>query len=321
MPADGPSRNSSSARSSSTSSATASRESSDSMSMCRCAPRSRAWRRSARNRTAASRLPRSGASGRSSGVSAETFTDRFARGRGPTWSASSAGRGGSFAYAATSVSSASAQRAAYRSASGAVIVASPRRSTDVATPSRHRSRITPSASLRRLADDEAVGHVAHACGGGRAQRGAPGLRPAHPHGHLERRWPVRDVVQEPGEVAREVVERAAGGRDVHEPEERGAQLVVLGGEVHRLRVERLERVARRRGERRGEVLADLEDRRVERSGARAGTGIRLSRSGHRIPAQSPGVPPGPVCVPDPGDGPEGEDGGRLVVRLRTFCAL
>ena len=45
-------------------------------------------------RRAASSRPTSGASGRSSGVSADTFTDRFTRGSGPIESASSTGRSG-----------------------------------------------------------------------------------------------------------------------------------------------------------------------------------------------------------------------------------
>ncbi len=84
----------SSASSSRISSSTASRESSDSMSMCRCAPRSLARRSSGRRRSAASRWPRSGASGRSSGVSAETLTERFVRGSAPAASCSSWGRAG-----------------------------------------------------------------------------------------------------------------------------------------------------------------------------------------------------------------------------------
>ena len=63
-------------------------------------------------RAAASSRPFSGASGRISGVSADTFTDRFTRGSGPSESASSAGRAGHFGTAAASVSSASRQRAA-----------------------------------------------------------------------------------------------------------------------------------------------------------------------------------------------------------------
>ena len=52
------------------------------------------------------------ASGRRSGVSAETLTDKLARGSGPAASASSAGRSGQRAFAFASSSSASRQRAA-----------------------------------------------------------------------------------------------------------------------------------------------------------------------------------------------------------------
>ncbi len=86
--------------------------STDSMSMCRCAPSSFARASSGRMRRAASSRPISGASGRSSGVSADTFTDRFTRGSGPSESASSTGRCGQEGAAPASVSSASRQRAA-----------------------------------------------------------------------------------------------------------------------------------------------------------------------------------------------------------------
>ena len=57
------------------------------------------------------RAPSSGASGRSSGVSAETLTETLARGSGPMLSRSSIGRAGQRAAAGASCSSASAQRA------------------------------------------------------------------------------------------------------------------------------------------------------------------------------------------------------------------
>jgi hypothetical protein len=63
-------------------------------------------------RRAASSRPTSGASGRSSGLSADTFTDTFTRGSGPNESCSSTGRAGQRGVAAASVSSASRQRAA-----------------------------------------------------------------------------------------------------------------------------------------------------------------------------------------------------------------
>ena len=90
----------------------ASTVSTDSMSMCRCAPSSFARTSSGRIRRAASSRPTSGASGRSSGVSADTFTDRFTRGSGPIESASSTGRSGHDGAAPASVSSASMHRAA-----------------------------------------------------------------------------------------------------------------------------------------------------------------------------------------------------------------
>ena len=63
-------------------------------------------------RRAASSRPTSGASGRSSGLSAETLTDRLTRGSGPSESLSSTGRGGQSGAAAASVSRASRQRSA-----------------------------------------------------------------------------------------------------------------------------------------------------------------------------------------------------------------
>ena len=63
-------------------------------------------------RRAASSRPTSGASGRSSGLSADTFTDRFTRGTGPWESSSSAGRAGQWGAASARVSRASRQRAA-----------------------------------------------------------------------------------------------------------------------------------------------------------------------------------------------------------------
>ncbi len=60
--------------------------------MCRCAPRVAGAAQQVAQPRAASSRPRSGASGRSSGVSAETFTERFTRGVGPAASRSSSGR-------------------------------------------------------------------------------------------------------------------------------------------------------------------------------------------------------------------------------------
>ena len=111
-PADGPSANSASASSPRTSSAVVSSESTDSMSTCRCAPRSRARRSSGRIRAAASSRPTSGACGRISGVRAVTLTERLTRGTGPEESRSSHSRAGHRGAASASVSSASSQRAA-----------------------------------------------------------------------------------------------------------------------------------------------------------------------------------------------------------------
>ena len=243
MPADGPARSSSSASSSSTSSSTASRESSDSMSMCRWAPRSRARRRRPRRRSAASRLPRSGASGRSSGVSAETLTDRFARGSGPAPSRSSCGRAGQSRVAAAM----HVQR--LRAAGGVAL--------GLGLGDRHlaeqvdgaRDAVLPQVAqhaerrLRVLPDDEAVRHVADAGGRRRAERRPARARARHlqRHGHGRRR--LLHLAQEAGQVAREVVERAAGGHDVDEAEQRRLELGVLRGELHRLGVRGLQRVA------------------------------------------------------------------------------
>ena len=55
----------------------------------------------------------------------------------------------------------------------------------------------------------------------------------------ERRRAVVHLGEVLAEVAREVVERPARGRHVHEPEERGPQLRVARGQLHRALVERL----------------------------------------------------------------------------------
>ena len=87
----------------------------------------------------------------------------------------------------------------------------------------------------------------------------PGRECDHAHRGLERRRAVVDLGEEAAQVPREVVEVAAGRHDVDEAEQRGAQLGVLGGQVHRLLVELLEGVARGGRERGGEVLADGEE--------------------------------------------------------------
>ena len=57
-------------------------------------------------------------------------------------------------------------------------------------------------------------------------------------------------------MAGEVVERAAGGDDVDEPEQRRPQLLIAGGELHRPRVQGAQRLAGARRERGGQGLAD-----------------------------------------------------------------
>ena len=90
-----------------------------------------------------------------------------------------------------------------------------------------------SAAFGRLADDEAVRHVAHARGRRGAERGAARPRARHPHRGLDRRRALVHLLEVAGEVPGEVVERPAGRRHVHEAEQRGAQLGVLRGELHR----------------------------------------------------------------------------------------
>ena len=152
-------------------------------------------------------------------------------------------------------------------------VASPSRSTEDATPSFHRLAQVAERGLRVLADDEAVRHVLDAGGGGACPaRARPALvlpiRIATPIGG----GGSSTSSQEAGQVARQVVEVAARGHDVDEAEQRGLELRVRGGEVHRLVVERLERVARGR-QRRREPAPDLEqlalDRRVVDHGCTA----------------------------------------------------
>ena len=137
---------------------------------------------------------------------------------------------------------------------------------------------------RVLADDEPVRHVLHARGGRRPQRRTAGLRAPHLHGDADRRGRGLDLAEEAGQVAGEVVEVPAGGHDVHEPEQRGLQLGVLRGEVHRLLVERLEGIARD-GHGGRQALADLVQLRLQgalvhhvrehygRDAPRAGTGL------------------------------------------------
>ena len=76
---------------------------------------------------------------------------------------------------------------------------------------------------------------------------------------------LADLAEEAGEVARQVVEVAAGRHDVDEAEQRGLQLGVLRGELHRLLVGRLQRVARGARQRGGQLLADREQLLLERA--------------------------------------------------------
>ena len=234
------------------------------MSMCRCAPSSFARRSSGRRRSAASRLPRSGASGRSSGVSADTFTDRLARGSTPAPSASSC---------AAARPRARGLRDRVQRVDAAVRVAlrlglgHGRLAEQV---DRGRDAVLPQVAqvaqrrLRRLADDEALRHVLAR----RAAAASPSAR--RPAFEL----PIRiatlidggrlvDLAEEAGEVAREVVEVAGRGHDVDEAEQRGLELGVRGREVHRLVVHRLQRVARG-GQRARQALPDLEQLALER---------------------------------------------------------
>ena len=227
----------------------------------------------------------SGASGRSSGVSADTLTDTFARGSGPLPSCSSIGRAG--------------QRAGRRRSRGAPGAAGgvavglgggDRRLAEQVDRAGHAP--TPQApehaerAGRGLADDEPVGHVPDAAGGRRPERGAAGPVPgsASPPrsgaglGHLG---------QEAGQMAGDVVERPAGGHDVDEPEQRGAQLLVARGELHRPGVERAHGMAGGRGECGGQLGADPADLGLDRVAVALTRG--LPRDGARGGSVSGGV--------------------------------
>ena len=79
------------------------------------------------------------------------------------------------------------------------------------------------------------------------------------HRHLERRRAVVHLPGEGREVLGEVVERAARGRHVDEPEERRAQLGVLGGDPHRALVDRPQRMPRGRRQAVDELATDRAD--------------------------------------------------------------
>ena len=208
----------------------------------RAEPSSLARTSSGRIRRAASSRPTSGASGRSSGLSADTFTDTFTRGTGPSESRSSTGRSASAGRLGQRLQRVEAARRVAVGL-GCVTVASPSRSSDTAAPCSQRWRSERSAALRRLADDEPVGHVAHARRRGRASAVRPALvrdiRIAAATGggcsSTSSRYAVRCR-------ARSSRPRARRG-DVDEAEQGGAQLLAPASHLHRLDVERPQRDA------------------------------------------------------------------------------
>ena len=94
-------------------------------------------------------------------------------------------------------------------------------------PSSQSARSARARLARRLADDEAVRHVPHAGRRGAPERRPPGAwcatsaSPSAIGGGCS-----SDLADVAGQVRGEIVERAARRRDVDEPEQRGAQLVV-----------------------------------------------------------------------------------------------
>ena len=87
--------------------------------------------------------------------------------------------------------------------------------------------------------------------------GAACLAVAHLHRDADGRGRRLDLGQEARQVACQVVEVAAGRHDVDEAEQRGLELGVARGEVHRLVVERLQRAARGRRQALPQAPADL----------------------------------------------------------------
>ena len=134
----------------------------------------------------------------------------------------------------------------------------------------------------RLRDDEAVGHVPHGSGRRGAERAHSRRGSGHAGRRAERRRPLLDLLEVAREVAREVVERPARGRHVHEPEERRAQVGVLGRALERPGVERAQRMPRpggKGGSERGPDLAQLGlDRRLVRKlgGGHLGHGTKAT---------------------------------------------
>ena len=241
MPADGPARSSSSASSSSTSSSTASRESSDSMSMCRWAPSvARAAQEAAQavGGVALPALRRVGAQQRGEGGD----LDGQVRARE---------RAGAVALELRAAPGQLARRGGddvqrLRAAGGVALRLGLRDRHLAQQVDGAGDAVLPQVAqdaerrLRVLPDDEAVRHVADAGGRRRAERRAARARARHlqRHGHGRRR--LLHLAEEAGQVAREVVERAAGGHDVDEAEQRRLELGVLRGELHRLGVRGLQ---------------------------------------------------------------------------------
>ena len=116
----------------------------------------------------------------------------------------------------------------------------------------------PERRLRRLADDEPVGHVLDPGRRRRAERRPSRARVAHPQRDRDRRRGRLDLAEEAGQVPREVVERPARRHHVDEPEQRRLELRVLRRQLHRLVVRRLQRAPHPRRQRRGEPLAHLQ---------------------------------------------------------------
>ena len=263
---------------------------------CRCGGERRAHGLSQGGAAAAaapSSSPRRGASGRISGVRAVTLTDRLARGKSPAGSRSSTGRSGSPDCASTSVLSASSHRAAYPSASARVSVASPSRSTVLPIAGVPQAAQLADCLLGRLACDEAVRHVADTGGDRRSERHSSRLGVAGLHRHLERRRAVVNLPGEGSEVLGEIVERVARRRDVDEPEERRAELGVLGREPHRALVDRSQRVPCGRWKAVDELTTDradlgLQPRLVNRLRGRVhALNLDLLGAGEGLAAQGP----------------------------------
>ncbi len=83
---------------------------------------------------------------------------------------------------------------------------------------------------RRGRGDEPVRHVADSSSDGRSQRYPPSFGVRGAHRSAQRRRRLIDVCGELRQVRGEIVQVAAGGRDVYEPEQGRAQLGVVRGE-------------------------------------------------------------------------------------------